>query len=397
MKNRNILISGASIAGPALAYWLSHHGFNPTVVEQTPTLREGGYAIDIRGAAQTVVERMGIMEEIRRAQTHMQGMMYVDSHNKLLAHVTPEMMAGGGTPDVEVMRGDLACTLYTASKGSTEYLWGDSIKSIKQDEQGVRVTFERSQPRTFDLVVGADGIHSNVRTQTFGEESQFTRYLGYYVAIFTVANHLNLDHQELVYRMPGKLAAMYSARQNSEAKAMFYFTAPPLDYDRHDVERQKKILAEAFAGEGWEIPRLLKGMWDAPDFYFDPLSLVQMDSWSKGRVALLGDAGYCASPLSGQGTSLALVGAYVLAGELKAAAGDYRLAFARYEEEMREYVRLNQKSGASGGKQFIPSTRAMIWFTNQNIRLFPYMPWKNAILKAIRRPYDAITLKNYED
>src|SRR6266567_6909054 len=167
--------------------------------------------------------------------------------------------------------------------------------------------------------------------------------------------------------MPGKLAAMYSARQNSEAKAMFYFTAPPLDYDRHDVERQKKILAEAFAGEGWEIPRLLKGMWDAPDFYFDPLSLVQMDSWSKGRVALLGDSGYCASPLSGQGTSLALVGAYVLAGELKAAAGDYRLAFARYEEEMREYVRLNQKSGASGGKQFIPSTRAMIWFTNQNI------------------------------
>src|SRR2546430_9575114 len=160
-KTRNILISGASIAGPALAYWLSRHGFNPTVVEQTPVLREGGYAIDIRGAAQTVVERMGILEEIRRAQTHMQGMMYVDSHSKLLAHVTPEMMAGGGAPDGEVMRGDLACTLYTASKGTTEYLWGDSITSITRGDQGVRVTFERRQPRTFDLVVGADGIHSN--------------------------------------------------------------------------------------------------------------------------------------------------------------------------------------------------------------------------------------------
>jgi 2-polyprenyl-6-methoxyphenol hydroxylase-like FAD-dependent oxidoreductase len=207
---------------------------------------------------------------------------------------------------------------------------------------------------------------------------------------------LLIARRTLVEESRYQLFALYSERQNSEAKAMFYFTAPPLDYDRHDVERQKKIVAEAFAGEGWEIPRLLKGMWDAPDFYFDPLSLVQMDSWSKGRVVLLGDAGYCASPLSGQGTSLALVGAYVLAGELKAAVGDYHTAFTNYEKEMREYVRLNQKSGASAGKQFIPPIRSMIWLTNQSIRMLPYMPWKNAILEAIRLPYDAIALKNYE-
>lgn len=177
---------------------------------------------------------------------------------------------------------------------------------------------------------------------------------------------------------------------------MFYFTAPKSHEQRLTPEQQKTMLAEMYAGEGWEIPRLLERVWQAPDFYFDSVDQIHMQRWSKGRVALVGDAGYCASPLSGQGTSLALVGAYVLAGELKAATGDYQMAFASYEKEMREYVELNQKSGATAGKQFIPPTRMGIWLSNQVIRSLPYMPWKNAILKEIRRPYDAITLKNYE-
>ena len=395
-NNRKILISGASIAGSALAYWLNRYGFQPTVVEKAPALREGGYAIDIRGAAQEVAARMGILDEVRKVHTHMQGMMYVNSANKPVAHITPEMMAGGGDLDIEFLRSDMARILYMGTQDSTEYLFGDSITSIVQQEDGVHVAFERSQPRTFDLVVGADGVHSNVRALTFGSESRFNRHLGYYVAVFTTANYLNLNYQELIYRVPGKIAGIYSARQNTEAKAMFYFTAPKSHEQRLTAEQQKTMLAEMYAGEGWEIPRLLERMWQAPDFYFDSVDQIHMQSWSKGRVALVGDAGYCASPLSGQGTSLALVGAYVLAGELKAAAGDYGMAFANYEKEMREYVDLNQKSGATAGKQLIPPTRMGIWLSTQMIRSLPYMPWKNAILKEIRRPYDAITLKDYE-
>jgi 2-polyprenyl-6-methoxyphenol hydroxylase-like FAD-dependent oxidoreductase len=396
IKNRNILISGASIAGPALAYWLSRYGFTPTVVEQAPALREGGYAIDIRGAARDVVARMGIMPEVRQATTRTRGMSFVNSANKAQASMSADLFGGEGlVSEFEILRGDLAHILYAATRDTTEYIFHDSITALSQSDEGVQVTFERSKPRTFDLVVGADGAHSNVRAQTFGDESQFIHHLGYYVSIFTTTNHLHLDHWELVYNMPGKLAAIYSTRQNSEAKVLFYFAAPQLQYDHHDTREQKKILAKVFDGEGWEVPRLLKAMDDAPDFYFDSVSQIHMESWSKGRVVLVGDAGYCPSPLSGQGTNLALVGAYVLAGELKAAAGDHRSAFARYEEEMRGYVEQNQKFGASAGKQFIPPTRFKIWFRNLNIRMLPYLPWKGLIARAIQKQY-AITLKDYE-
>lgn len=395
LKNKNILISGASIAGPALAYWLGRYGFNPTVVEQAPSLRQGGYAIDIRGAARIVAGRMGIMPAVRQATNNTRGVTFVNSANKPQASMSAELFGGEGlVSEFEILRGDLAQILYDATKDTTEYIFNDSITSICQSESGVQVTFERSQPRHFDLVVGADGLHSNVRGLVFGEESQFIRHLGYYVSIFTTTNYLNLDHHELIYNMPGKLAGIYPTRENKEAKVMFYFTSALPHYDRPHREQQKKILAEVFAGEGWEIPRLLKCMQEAPDFYFDSISLIQMERWSKGRVGLLGDAGYCPSPLSGQGTNLALVGAYVLAGELKAAAGDYRTAFTRYEAELREYVERNQKS-AENGKWFVPSSRFKIWFRNLNMRMLPYLPWKGLIAKAIQKQ-NAITLKDYE-
>lgn len=395
LKNRNILISGASIAGPALAYWLSRFGFNPTVVEQAPCLREGGYAIDIRGAARTVAERMGIMPAVRQATNNTRGMSFVNSANKPQASMSADLFGGEGlVSEFEILRGDLAQILYNASKARTEYIFNDSITSISQSEGGVWVTFEHSSPRNFDLVAGADGLHSNVRRLVFGEEAQFIRNLGYYVSIFTTDNHLNLDHHELIYNMPGKLAGIYPTRQNSEAKVMFYFTSSLPDYDRHDREQQKKIVTEMYTGEGWEIPRLLKSMQEAPDFYFDSISLIEMDSWSKGRVALLGDAGYCPSPLSGQGTNLALVGAYILAGELKEASGDYSKAFTNYEQALHGYVKKNQMS-AKNGKWFIPPSRFMIGFRNLNIRMLPYLPWKGLIAKSIQKQ-SAITLKNYE-
>ncbi len=315
MKNRSILISGASIAGPALAYWLRRYGFNPTVVERAPALREGGYKVDIRGAAVAVAERMGLLAELQRASTDMRGASFVNHAGKRLATMDADLFGGRSGEDVEIMRGDLARILYEATRSDIEYIFDDSITSITQGETDVNVTFAHGPARSFDLVVGADGLHSGVRALAFGDESAFIRSLGHYIAIFTVPNYLKLDRWELLYAVPGKTTNVYSTRQDSAAKALFLFAAPPLDYDRRDIGQQKRILAERFAGEGWEVERLLEHMADAPDFYFDAISQVHMGRWSNGRVALVGDASYGPSPASGQGTSLALVGAYVLAGD----------------------------------------------------------------------------------
>jgi len=391
MKNRNILISGASVAGPALAYWLSRYRFNPTVVERAPAPRDGGYAVDFRGASVELLDRMGILGDARQAATNMGDISYVDSDGKVLA-VAPSVIFSG---ELEILRGDLVDILYRAAMDDVEYVFGDSITAIAQADDGVRVTFERSEPRTFDLVVGADGLHSNTRALVCGDESQFTRDFGLYVSVFTTSNHLNLDHTGHFYNVPGKTVGIYSARDNAEAKAYFAFASPPLDHDRRDTEQQKKILADTFAGEGWEVPRLLETMCDAPDFYFDSMTQIHMHHLSKGRVALVGDAGYCAAPLSGMGTSLAMVGAYVLAGELTAAAGDHSIAFARYEEEMRPYVKACQKQAEGSDTWFVPRTNTMIWLRNLNFRIMPYMPWKGLIARMALKAANAITLKNY--
>jgi 2-polyprenyl-6-methoxyphenol hydroxylase-like FAD-dependent oxidoreductase len=345
MENRNVLISGASIAGPALAYWLRRHGFTPTVVERAPALRRGGQAIDVRGAALGVVERMGILAEVRGASTGMRGMSFVDGEGKELMSTTAETLTGGPTDseDVELMRDDLTDILYEVTRRDTEYLFDDSITGLSQGEDAVEVTFERRAPRTFDLVIGADGLHSNVRGLVFGEESRFISHLGIYLAVFTVPNYLGLDRWQTFHRYAEGMVGIYSARQNAEARAILGFGSPALTFDHRDAGAQKRLVAARMAGAGWEAPRLLEAMWDAPDFHFDSMSQIHLPCWSSGRVALIGDAGYCSSPLSGQGTSLALVGAYVLAGELAAAGGEHRTAFARYEERMREFVALNQR------------------------------------------------------
>ncbi|MEU8386052.1 FAD-dependent monooxygenase [Streptosporangium sp. NPDC048865] len=392
LKNKNILISGAGVAGPALAHWLHRHGFTPTIVERAPGVRDGGYAVDFRGDAHlTVLGRMGILDDVRRERTNMGAMTYVDAAGRKVSTMPADVFSG----DLEILRGDLGRILYEHTRDHVEYVFDDSITSLTEDPTGVRVTFERGEPRRFDLVVGADGLHSTVRALAFGPESRFVRDTGLYCAIFTTANHLGLDHTGRIHNAPGKLVGMYSARGNTEAKATFHFGSPSLSYDRRDTERQKKILAEAFAGVGWEAPRLLDAMWEAEDFYFDSISQVHMDTWSAGRVTLLGDAACCASPPSGMGTGLAMIGAYVLAGELAAAGGDHRAGFARYEEAVREYAAGCQKAGDGVGRWMVPDSRFMAWFVNQNYRLLPYVPWKGLIAKGIRRTANAIVLKDY--
>jgi 2-polyprenyl-6-methoxyphenol hydroxylase-like FAD-dependent oxidoreductase len=389
-KNRNVLISGASVAGPALALWLSRYGFRPTIVERAPAVRPGGYAVDFRGASMRVLEKMGLLAEVRKMETRTGAITIVDSTNKKIASMPDGFTSG----ELEIMRGDLAGIFYEATRQDTEYIFDDSITSITETESGVDVTFLREGPRTFDLVIGADGLHSKVRSLMFGDEERFIHNLGYYVAIFTTPNHMNLDHSGLYYGTLGKKVGIFSARENSEAKASFFFASPPLDYDRRDVAAQKAILRERFGMEGWEVPRLLKMMDEAPDFYFDSVSQIRMDRWSAGRTALLGDAAYCASPVSGMGTGMAVVGAYILAGELREANGDYTVAFARYEAEMREYVRQCQKL-AEGADWFIPETRLKQWLSTQLFRILPHTPWKNMMIEMALKTANSISPKDY--
>jgi 2-polyprenyl-6-methoxyphenol hydroxylase-like FAD-dependent oxidoreductase len=389
--NKNVLISGASVAGPALAFWLHRFGFNPTVVERSSELRGGGYAVDFRGAAHLgVLERMGILEEIRNHQTKLSALTYVDHDDRPLAKMPGEIFAG----DVEILRGDLGRILYDATRHGTEYLFGDSVETLEQHDDGVRVTFQRGAPRTFDLVVGADGLHSNVRRLVFGDNSGVVKDLGLYVSTFSTTNFLDLDHAGLLYSTPGKTASIYSARDNTEAIAMLYFNTPGLHYDHRDIRRQKELLAETFAGEGWHIPELLREMWQATDFYFDSTNQIHLERWSRGRVVLIGDAGYAAGP-GGNGTGNAVVAAYILAGELAAADGDHSAAFDRYELLLRDYVAGGQKQAAGAPAFLAPATWKKIRRRNRLLKMLAYMPAKSFMRYVSTRTATAIKLPDY--
>jgi len=344
----DILVSGASVAGTTVAYWLAHHGYSVTVVERDPGLRPGGQAIDVRGPALTVLERMWLRAAADHLRTRIRGASVVDRDGNELSRDTQSTPTGGliANPDIELLRDDLVELLYEASRLNTEYVFDDSIVALEDDGASVKVTFERATARSFDLVIGADGLHSNVRRLVFGPEAQFIERLGTHAAIFTVPNFLDLDYWQTWHYGDNTMVGVYSARSNTEARAMVGFMEADLQIDYRDTEAQYAELERRMADDGWVRPQLLQYLRTAPDFYFDEMSQIKMDRWSKGRVALVGDAGYCCSPLSGQSTSVALLGAYILAGELAAASQngdvDYELGFANYHKEFHDYVKRNQ-------------------------------------------------------
>ncbi|PRY01857.1 FAD-dependent monooxygenase [Allonocardiopsis opalescens] len=390
-----VLVSGAGVAGLALAYWLRRFGFRPTVVEHAPRLRTGGYGIDLRGAAVDVAERMGLLDTVRAARTRMRGIAYVDAAGATKVELSADVFAGAGRDrDVEIPRGDLLEILHRATADGTEYLFGDSVAALTEGADGVEVAFERGGTRRFGLVVGADGMHSRVRALAFGPETRYRHHLGYYISICTVPDRLGREHWTLLHNEPGRLVGTARAASGAPTHAVFGFASPELPGDR-DPAVQRRALADAFAGVGWRAPELLAEMEHAPDFYFDSISQIRLDRWSRGRIALVGDAGYCASPLSGQGTSLALVGAYVLAGELAAAGGDHAAAFARYQERMAGFVARNQKVALSGAGTLAPRTRAALWLRDRTIRLLPHLPRLNGLASALDRASTAIELPDY--
>ncbi|TCK27558.1 FAD-dependent monooxygenase [Pseudonocardia endophytica] len=346
MSGNRVLIAGASIAGPALAHWLQRRGAEVTVVERAPELRPGGQAVDARGVAKEVIRRMGLDAQIRAACTDTAGAYTVDVDGNVLETYSASDDGGDGyIAEIEILRGNMSRVLYDDTRDGVEYVFGDRIAELTQDADGVDVTFASGDERRFDLVIGADGLHSPLRAMVVGDHEKFVHHLGLVLAFYTVPNEFGLDRWLIDYQEAGRSAGLRPVGDSSRAIAMLSFSAADFDVDHRDVDAQKRLLRERMDGFGWETPRILAHLDDAPDFYLDQVAQVVMDRWSSGRVGLIGDAACCASPMSGQGTGIALVGAYLLAGELAAAGWDPEVGFARYEERMRPFVEANQEIG----------------------------------------------------
>ncbi|MFE3025939.1 FAD-dependent monooxygenase [Nocardia tengchongensis] len=346
MSGNRVLVAGASIAGPALAHWLRRRGAQVTVVERAPELRPGGQAVDARGVAKEVIRRMGLDAAVRAARTETAGAHTVDADGTVLETFRAEDDGGDGyISEIEILRGDLSQVLYDDTRDGVEYIFGDRIAELTQDADGVDVVFAGGDRRRFELVIGADGLHSALREMAFGPRERFVRHLGLVLAFYTVPNEFELERWLLDYQESGRSAGLRPIRAAGQAMAVFSFPAADFDVDYRDVTAQKRLLRERMDGMGWLAPRILAHLDDTPDFYLDQVAQVVMDRWSSGRVGLLGDAAFSSSPMSGQGTGLALVGAYLLAAELAASGWDPEAGFAAYEARMRSFVEANQEIG----------------------------------------------------
>ncbi|HZE40595.1 MAG TPA: FAD-dependent monooxygenase [Stackebrandtia sp.] len=401
MSHRHILISGAGIAGLGLAHWLRRYGINVTVVERAPGLRGGGQAIDIRGTAREVITRMGLMDAIRAHHTGTRGIAIVDTDNRRRAAMDAESFgdSGGIVADIEILRGDLVRILHDSAGDSVEYLFDDLITAMSHTGAGVEVDFARSPTRRFDAVVGADGLRSGVRRLAFGDDANVVHDLGHYMSYFPAHSELDFDGWELMCNIPagngvnGRVGVLYPIRDTGEVRALLGFVCPPMDPEPRDVASQKELLLRVFAGAGWEFPSLMEQLRHTDDVYFARVGEVRVDGWSRGRAVLLGDA--CCGGSLGMGTSMALVGAYVLAGEI-AIRGDLPAAFASYQEEMREYAAANMKRPPGGANGFAPRTRRGIWARTTFMRVLPHLPGAARMFGSIQKNANLITLKDYE-
>jgi 2-polyprenyl-6-methoxyphenol hydroxylase-like FAD-dependent oxidoreductase len=367
-----VLISGGGIAGPTLAYWLQKSGHEVLLVEQSPRLRSGGYVIDFWGIGYDIAEKMGLIPRIRELGYQMREVRFVDRHGRkrggFEVDVFSRMTNGRFT---SVQRSELAATIYRAIEDKVETVFGDSVARIEDENNRVRVDFDHTASREVDLVIGADGLHSRIRELAFGPEASFEVPLGYHVAAFEVDGYRLRD--ELVYvshGVPGRQISRFSLR-NDKTLFLFIFRDEYMSTENPSSEQERKsVLADVFADVGWEGPRILAAMEGVDNIYFDRVSQIRMDRWTKGRTALIGDAAACVSLLAGEGTGLAMAEAYVLAGELSNCGGDPIAAFARYQARMMPFLKRKQQSAAKFASSFAPKSASGITFRNLVTRLF---------------------------
>ncbi|MGO9699317.1 MAG: FAD-binding domain [Xanthobacteraceae bacterium] len=394
MHGRTALISGIGIAGATLAYWLGQFGFTPTLVEQAPRPRTGGYVIDFWGRGYDIAEKMGLVPELKGEGYDIRELRIVDASGRRIGGFGVDVfrkLTHGRY--VSIARADLARLIYRGIENRFETIFGDGIAHIAQDDDGVQVNFKHAAPRRFDFVIGADGLHSAVRKLVFGPEDRFEKYLGYYVAAFEVDGYPNRDEQVYVsYEFPGKQVARFAMREGRTLFLFVFAANEPLPIDPRDTSSQKTRLHAEFDYGGWECPQIMTELDSCDDLYFDSVSQIRLDSWSRGRVALVGDAAFCPSLLAGQGSALAMIAAYVLAGEL-ATADRVQIAFRRYEQLLQPFIIGKQKAAERFARSFAPKTQFGLFVRNQVTKAFA-IPLV-ASLTLGRLVHDAIDLPSY--
>jgi len=370
-----IAINGAGIAGTTLACWLHRYGHEPVLVEQAPRLRTGGYVIDFWGVGYEIADRMGLLPDLQqRAYAVKEWRLVNASGRRTGGFSTPVLNRLAEGRVLSLQRSDLAAAIYGTLDGQVETIFGDSVTAVEEHQAGVRVSFRHHPPRDFDLVVGADGLHSRVRELVFGPESAFETKLGYQVAAFQIEGYR--PREELVYishTEPGRQISRFSMRDD---RTLFLFvfradrSATPLPLNDQECKRR---LEEVFGGMGWEAPQILAAMETASNIYFDRVSQIRMDHWSRGRTVLVGDAAACVSLLAGEGSGLAMAEAYILAGELATAGAptsdSLQAAFHRYEERLLPFLRGKQQTARGLASSFVPKNRFRLLLRDLGTRL----------------------------
>ncbi len=354
------------MAGLSTGITLGAAGHDVSIIERANHVRVNGSPIDIRGDALAVADQMGVLDAIRAHRVDMsERIHFVDASGETLAEM-PDSEVNDSPDDTEIPREDLARVLHDALDPATSLTSGEFIAELHDDGDGVDVRFASGERQRYDIVVGADGMHSATRGLVFGPESQFLRHLGFYTALADLPNHAEPDRRNPMYNIPGRMVGIAAYRD--KALGVFMFRSPWIDYDYHDLAAQKQILLDAFAGhDEWKIPELLDAAVGDPELYFDSVSQIQMPTWHRGRVVLVGDSAYCASPLSGRGTSLAMTGAWLLAEALRDHPADVAAAFDHYEREQLPHVTYAQGTAGPGGDVLVPATQQEIDARNSRL------------------------------
>ena len=390
-----VAIVGAGIAGPTLAYWLWRYGHEPTLIEKAPRLRTGGYVVDFWGGGYAVAERMGLTAELHATGYAVQEVRLVDRNSRKVGGFSADLFRRNvDFRFVTVPRGDLAAMIYRSIDDRVETLFGESVSAITQHDSGVRVTLERGRSRQFDVLIGAGGIHSPVRDLVFGPEYRFETDLGYRVAAFEAEGYQPRDELVyLAYTTPGRMIARFAMRGEKTLFLLVFTTDHMSGPDPQNVSQAKTTLRHVFGNAGWECPEILRKLDGSSDVYFDRTSQIVMDHWSEGRVALIGDAAAAVSLLAGEGAGLAMVQAYILAGELNRAGANHQEAFRRYERQLRPLVEARQRSARGFATMFAPKTPLGLWTRNQTSKLLKIPQLADWVIRREFR--DDITLPEY--